>query len=148
MGKKDEKAEKKNGATQQPEAAAEQAPPVEMPCASHDDGGPADTSPAVTIGETTATEVPQDEPGPEDFERHDGKRLLADHERDLQVLEDVERRIKSRGPVIAARAMKSGARNPIIKIGNRVFTPRKRPEKAGGGIGLAEVGDRSEVSIG
>jgi hypothetical protein len=106
-----------------------------------------DTS-AQQYGETTATEAPaQDEPGPEDFARHDSARLLSDHERDLKIQEDVERRIKNRGPVIAERAMRGGARNPVVRIGSRLFTPRKRPEKAGGGIGLAEVSERSEISL-
>jgi hypothetical protein len=98
------------------------------------------------LAETSGTDA-LDEPGPEDFERHNGARLIADHAADLALETDVQRRIRNRGPVIAARALKGGGKNPVVKIGSRVFTPRKRPKKAGGGIGLAEVGERSEASL-
>lgn len=111
------------------------------------DGGQGDGSPLAG----PPTEAAQGEPGPEDFNRHAGPRLLEDQARDLEMFDGARRRIRERGDVIARRtldaAAKRGERNPSVKIGGRVFTPRKRPAKAGGGIGLAEVGERSETSI-
>jgi hypothetical protein len=127
------KADKVNGVTQ-----AEQAPVA-------DDAG--DVPPTGQHETPQDLALPQGEPGPEDFERHSGARLIEDHAADLALEIDVQRRIRNRGPVIAARALKGGGKNPVVKIGSRVFTPRKRPEKAGGGIGLAEVGERSEASL-
>lgn len=142
-----------NGSAQQPDP---QTPPVDWSAQdaalaeyhrSTDDGA----EEARGASQTTATETPADEPGPEDFERHSPARLIEEHARDLAVQEEVERRIKARSAVIAQRALDSAARrgdrNPIVRIGTRVFTPRKRPAKAGGGVGLAEVGERHETSL-
>lgn len=137
-----------NGAAQQAEQPnVEQQPADDGAVSMAPTGDPGETLPDDTAGAAEAPLTSQGEPGPEDFERHSGARLIADHERDLYTLDQVKRRLKGREPVIAARALKSGAKNPIVKIGSRVFTPRKRPEKAGGGIGLAEVGERSEASL-
>ena len=144
MAKDKDKAKQNGGAAIAPEHAAT---PEAWHEANSEHDAPDGGLDAATVAGLAAMGPSQDEPGPEDFERHGGARLISDHERDLELLADVERRIKNRGPVIAARALKSGGKNPIVKIGGRVFTPRKRPEKAGGGIGLAEVGERSEASL-
>jgi hypothetical protein len=133
------KADRVNGSTQAEQIGAEQ--PAGDGAA--DGAQPGETG---ALAATSGTDA-MDEPGPEDFERHSGARLIEDHAADLALEIDVHRRIRNRGPVIAARALKGGGKNPVVKIGSRVFTPRKRPEKSGGGIGLAEVGERSEASL-
>lgn len=101
-------------------------------------------------------EQPQGEPGPEDFERHAGARLLEDHARDLAEsarlaaeLKDVDGRIAKRGHVIAVRAEGKGGngRNPVIRIGGQLFVPKARPAKHGGGMMLVEQVERREASI-
>jgi hypothetical protein len=134
------KADKVNGVTQAEQIGAEQ------PAGD----GVADGAQAVEPGplaESSATEAPQGEPGPEEFERHSGARLIEDHAADLALQEAVERRIRNRAPVIAQRAIDSGAKNPIVKIGDRLFAPRKRPERGGGGNGLAEIRERTVASF-
>lgn len=141
MGKKDETkrgngaatiqepAEERTQATPEPERAPEEAP----------QGAP--------VGETTATEAPAEEPGPEDFEKHDGKRLISDQEADLKTQEAVEERLKKRGHVIATRARLKGGPNAIVMINGKPHQPRARPANSGGGMLLAEVKPRVEASI-
>jgi hypothetical protein len=136
------KADRANGSIQAEQIGAEQPAvdgAVEMPPTAQ----PGEQEPP---GETSGTDA-LDEPGPEDFERHSGAKLIEDHAADLALAIDVERRIRNRAPVIAQRAIESGAKNPIVKIGDRLFAPRKRPEKDGGGTGLAEIRERTVAVI-
>lgn len=108
------------------------------------DDGAGEQGPAV---ETTATEAPQDEPGPEDFERHSGGRLTADHADDLALEIAVQKRIAARAHVIATRARAKGGANAVVIIAGKPYAPRQRQAKLGGGMTLVELGQRSEASL-
>lgn len=90
-------------------------------------------------------EPPQDEPGPEDFERHTGSRLVSDHEADLLLLEQVKKRIDKREEVIGSRLRAKGAHATIF-IGGREYVARQKPN-SGGRMGIAKVGPRVATSL-
>lgn len=129
-----------NGASTAPEQTTPEAQPEQATPEPHDDG-------AAEVPLESAT--PQGGPGPEDFARHPGPRLVSEHAADLALRDEVERRIASRAVVIAERAMRGRRRGevPIVKIGTHEFTVRARPAKHGGGHMLAEVGKRAEASL-
>lgn len=133
------KADKVNGGIQAEQIGAEQ------PAGDGAPDGAQSVEPG-PIAETSGTDA-LDEPGPEDFERHSGARLIEDHAADLALEEAVKRRLRNRAPVIAQRAIDSGAKNPVVKIGERLFAPRKRPDRDGGGNGLAEIRERTMAAI-
>lgn len=96
---------------------------------------------------TPGAEAPQDEPGPEDFERHSGGRLTADHADDLALEVAVQKRIAARAHVIATRARAKGGANAVVIIAGKPYAPRQRQAKLGGGMTLVELGQRSEASL-
>jgi hypothetical protein len=134
------KADKVNGSTQAEQIGAEQ--PAGDGVA--DGAQPGDPG---ALAETSATEAPQGEPGPEDFDRHTGARLIADHERDLALVAQAQKRIEKRADVIATRARAKGGANAIVVIGDTPFAPRQRQAKLGGGMMLVELSKRSEPSL-
>lgn len=87
-----------------------------------------------------------EEPGPEDFARHTGARLIQDHEHDLALQAEVDDRIRRRGHEIATRLRKSGP-NATVTIGGKEHVARQRPANSGGGMLLAEVGKRVAASL-
>lgn len=137
-----------NGSAQQPDP---QTPPVDWSAQdaalaeyhrSTDDG--AEEAPSAS--ETTATEAPADEPGPEDFEKHSGARLIEDQGRDLKIQEETAKRIKARGHVMATRLRRQGP-HATVQINGQDYIARARPEKNGGGMMLAEVTPRVTGSL-
>lgn len=139
---------KKNGSTNAAPVSAEQtaeptapeAQPEQAPPEAQGDGSP--ESPA-TVQEP---EPPQGEPGPEDFARHTGARLVSDHEQDLRLQEELADRLKRRGHEIATRLRKSGP-NATVIIGGKEHVARQRPANSGGGMLLAEVGTRTPTAL-
>lgn len=127
------------GSTQAEQIGAEQ--PASDGVTEASPGGPG------PLAESSATEAPQGEPGPEDFERHTGARLIADHERDLALVAQTQKRIEKRADVIATRARAKGGANAIVVIGDTPFAPRQRQAKLGGGMMLVELSKRSEPSL-
>lgn len=103
-------------------------------------------APPVDIGagvEVTATEAPQDEPGPEDFERHTLAQLKAGKAADMTLRADLERQLAEvkdrearRDAVFAPRfiqeASRAGVRNPILEINGTKLFPRARKGGVGG----------------
>jgi hypothetical protein len=144
MGKKDEARRGNNGAATIQEApTAEQAPPVEMPYLSHDDG--AAEAPLRAPGETTATEAPQDEPGLMDFKRHGGARLVSDHEADLLLRKELDNRIELREEEMGTRLRAKGP-GATITIAGSEYTARVKPN-SGGKMGVAKVTPRVRTTI-
>lgn len=122
--------------TQASEAQPEQAPPPEP----QGDGNPENPT---TVHEA---EAPQGEPGPEDFHVHSGARLIADHEQDLRLQEELDARIGKRANEIAKRTRKKGA-NAIVAIGGKTFQPRAKPGTNGETMILAEAKERVSASL-
>lgn len=140
-----------SGATQQPETQPEeQALPVDMSHASHDDGA-AEASTA-SVGETAATEVPaHDEPGPEDFERHSNAKLRADKEADMRLeesieaeLEKVRDRQRRRDDVYAKRIVSAHGKSACVEIGGKMWRPRG---VKGGGLGFVAHNEVRKVAL-
>jgi hypothetical protein len=134
------KADRANGSIQAEQIGAEQ-PAVDGVADGAQTGEPG------PLAETSAIEAPQGEPGPEEFERHSGARLIADHERDLALVAQAQKRIEKRADVIATRARAKGGANAIVVIGDTPFAPRQRQAKLGGGMMLVELSKRSEPSL-
>lgn len=134
------KHERANGATQAEQASAEthleQTPQPEP----QGDGSPENHA---TVQEAAQPDV---EPGPEDFARHTGSRLIQDHEQDMRLLDDLQRRLEKRAHEIATRTRKKGA-NAVVPIGGKMYQPRAKPGTNGETMILAELKDRFSASI-
>lgn len=103
-------------------------------------------APPVDIGagvETTATEAPQDEPGPEDFERHTLAQLKAGKAADMRRRAELERELSEvrdrearRDAVFAPRFLQEAAakkiKNPVLDINGVKLVPRAKKGGAGG----------------
>lgn len=127
------------------EAAQVERHDLEQPA--DDDAG--EVTPAATHGETTATEAPQDEPGPEDFDRHSLAQLKAGKAADMALRADLERQLAQvrdrearRDAVFAPRFIQEAAakkiRNPILEINGIKMVPRAKKGGAGGFITYSE----------
>lgn len=141
---------RRNGSTNTAPASAEQATEIQTSASDASQETPADDTTAAN--DAPATEQPgeqepqQGEPGPEDFARHTGARLVADHEHDLRLQEEVTDRLKRRGHEIATRLRKSGP-NATVIIGGKEHVARQRPANSGGGMLLAEVSARTPTAL-
>lgn len=152
-------ARQRNGSANTAPVSAEQATeapaPEQAPPEPQGDGSP-ENPPTAQEGERgqrseTVAELAADggllgEPGPEDFARHTGARLIQDHEHDLRLQAEVDDRIRRRGHEIATRLRKSGP-NATVTIGGKEHVARQRPANSGGGMLLAEVGKRVAASL-
>lgn len=140
MAKKDgQKAN--NGAASAPEQTTPEAQPEQASAPEpQGDGNPENTAPHQEAAQQDG------EPGPEDFARHTGARLIQDHEHDLRLQAEVDDRIRRRGHEIATRLRKSGP-NATVTIGGKEHVARQRPANSGGGMLLAEVGKRVAASL-
>lgn len=101
------------------------------------------------LAETSATEAPQGEPGPEDFERHTLGQLKAGKAADMKrraelerELADVRDREARRDAVFAPRFLQEAAakkvENPILEINGIKLVPRAKRGGAGGFITFRE----------
>lgn len=141
---------RRNGSTNTAPASAEQATEIQTSASDASQETPADDTTAAN--DAPATEQPgeqepqQGEPGPEDFARHTGARLIQDHDQDLHALDALEKRLGKRAHEIAVRTRKKGA-NAIVVIGGRTFQPRAKPGTSGETMILAEVKERFSASL-
>lgn len=104
---------------------------------------PEETQHGAPVGETTGTEAPAEEPGPRDFKRHSGARLVSDHEANLALRRELDDLIEAREEEIGSR-LRARGKHATIRIAGSEYVARQKP---GGKMGIAKVGPRVETSL-